>query len=263
MAVSDSRPTTYRHLRLDTDGSLRRLVLDRPPLNVLTIEMLEELDAAVTAVEHDDDASVLLVEGEGKAFCAGVDVADHTADRVDRMIHVFHRALTHLAALELPVVAGVNGAALGGGMELMLACDVVLAREGAKLGQPEIQLGVLPPFASAVLPRLVGRAHAMDLCLTGRTVTAEEGQALGLVQHVYPRDTFADDAHAYARRLASLSPPVLRLAKRAVVEGDRAPLTDSLHTIERLYLDELMKLEDAREGLAAFMEKRPPAWKGA
>jgi cyclohexa-1,5-dienecarbonyl-CoA hydratase len=214
-------------------------------------------------VAGDASAAVLVVTGEGRAFCAGVDVADHTAERVDAMIESFHRALTRLVELEIPVVAAVNGAALGGGMELMLACDLVLAREGAKVGQPEIQLGVLPPFAAAVLPRRVGRATAMDICLTGRTLTAEEAHGLGLVQHVYPRETFDENADAFVKGLASLSPPVLRLTKRAVLEGARAPLPDALRAIERLYLDELMKLEDAQEGLSAFMEKRPPAWKGA
>jgi cyclohexa-1,5-dienecarbonyl-CoA hydratase len=225
--------------------------------------MLRELDEAAAQVHADPDAAVLVVTGAGKAFCAGVDVADHTEDRVGEMIGVFHAALNRLLALELPVVAVLNGAALGGGLEVALACDVVLARSGAKLGQPEIQLGVFPPFAAVVLPRLVGRARAMDLCLSGRTFTAEEGRDMGLVQHVFPRDSFAQDADRYVAALTALSGPVLRLTKRAVSGGAHAPLGDALHATERLYLDDLMKLEDSREGLAAFLEKRPPAWKGA
>ena len=254
---------SFQHLRLEHEGGLRRLTLDRPPLNVLNIAMLRELDEAAAQVHGDPDAAVLVVTGAGKAFCAGVDVADHTEDRVGEMINVFHAALNRLVDLELPVVAVVNGAALGGGLEVALACDIVLAPEGAKLGQPEIQLGVFPPFAAVVLPRLLGRGHAMDLCLSGRTLTAEEGRAMGLVQHAFPRDTFAEDAERYVSGLAALSPPVLRLAKRAVAQGAKAPLGEALRATERLYLDDLMKLDDAREGLAAFLEKRPPAWKGA
>jgi len=253
----------FRSLRLEADGGVRRIVLDRPPLNVLDIAMLRELDEAAAAVQADPAATVLVVTGEGRAFCAGVDVADHTEDRVADMIHAFHAALTRLASLELPVVAVVNGAALGGGLEVALACDVVVAREGAKLGQPEILLGVFPPFAAAALPRLVGRARALDLCLTGRTLVAEEALAWGLVQHVWPKDTFAADAASYVAGLAGLSGPVLRLAKRAVVDGLDAPLGEALHVAERLYLDDLMELDDAREGLAAFLEKRTPVWKGA
>lgn len=252
----------YGRLRLESDGGVRRIVLDRPPLNVLDIALLRELDAAVARVAADPGASVLVLTGAGKAFSAGVDVADHTEDRVEEMILTFHAALRSLVSLEIPTVAAVQGAALGGGLEVALACDVVLAREGAKLGQPEVQLGAFPPFAAALLPRLVGRSRALDLCLTGRTLTAEEAHGLGLVQHVFPRDAFEDRADEYVVRLAGLSPAVLRLTKRAVVEGLDLPLGAALHAAERLYLDDLMRLEDAREGLAAFLEKRPPVWKG-
>jgi len=253
----------FRHLHLEEDDGLCTLTLDRPPLNVLTVEMLRELAEALDVVASDPGVAVLLVTGAGKAFCAGVDVADHTEDRVEDMIRTFHAALAHLVSLEIPTVAALNGAALGGGLEVALACDLIVAREGAKVGQPEIRLGVFPPFAAAALPRLVGRARALDLILTGRTLTAEEAFAMGMVQHVRSADGFPEAATAYARDLASLSPPVLRLTKRAVVEGIDAPLGEALHAAECLYLDDLMKLEDAHEGLAAFMEKRPPQWKGA
>ena len=253
----------FEHIRMERDGGIRRLILDRPPLNILNISMLREMEEALGLIADDPDATVLVVTGEGRAFCAGVDVADHTADKVHDMIGVFHGALSRMATMELPVVAAVNGAALGGGFEVALAADIMLARAGAKFGQPEILLGVFPPFAAAVLPRLVGRRNALDLCLTGRTLAAEEAKEMGLVQHIYPKDDFAAAAEEYAQALAGLSRPVLRLAKRAVVDGLDAPLGEALHVAERIYLDELMELEDAQEGLAAFMEKRPPAWKGA
>lgn len=254
---------TFQHMRLEEDGALRVLFLDRPPLNVLDIVMLQEFASAVSDVGRDPNAAVLLITGEGKAFCAGVDVADHAADRVDQMIAVLHHALTGLMELDVPVIAALNGAALGGGLELALACDVIIAREDAKLGQPEIRLGVFPPFAAAVLPRLLGRARALDLCLTGRTFTGRDGLGLGLVQHVYPEEGFFEAARTYAHQLADLSPPVLRLTKRAMVEGLEVSLAEALRNANRLYLDDLMRLDDAHEGLAAFTEKRPPVWKGA
>lgn len=253
----------FKHLRLEADGPVRRLTLDRPPLNVLDIAMLRELQEAAAQVAADPSAAVLVVTGEGKAFSAGVDVADHTEDRVEDMITAFHAALERLAGLDLPVVAAVNGAALGGGLEVALACDLIVAREGAKLGQPEIQLGVFPPYAAAVLPGMVGAARALDLCLTGRTFTAEEGLAMGLVQRVFSRDGFPEEANAFVASLAALSPAVLRMTKGAVRMGATEPPDRALRAIERRYLDDLMKLDDAREGLAAFMEKRPPVWKGA
>jgi cyclohexa-1,5-dienecarbonyl-CoA hydratase len=252
----------FQHLHLERVHGAVRVVLDRPPLNVLNIEMLRELTAAMDLVAADPGVAAVAITGEGRAFCAGVDVADHTEDRVHDMIHAFHEALLRVRAMEVPTLAVVNGAALGGGMELALACDITVARSGAKLGQPEILLGVLPPYASAVLPGMVGRSRALDLCLTGRTVLAEEAAQMGFVQRVWPQDDFPGAADEYLRSISGLSRPVLLLAKRAVDAGATASLADALPAVERIYLDELMNLEDAREGLTAFLEKRPPVWKG-
>lgn len=250
-------------VRVERDRGLARLVLDRPPVNVLNIRMLRELADAAASLADDPGVAVVLLTGTGKAFCAGVDVADHTADRVDEMLSTFHGALDRIASLAPPVVAAINGAALGGGCELALACDVVLARESAKLGQPEIQLGVFPPYAAAVLPRLTSPSRALDLMLTGRLVRAPEAERLGLVTRVLPDDDFEAAAETYARGMASLSAPVLRLCKRAARAGtDGRPLAEAVAEAERLYRDDLMSLEDPHEGLAAFIEKRAPTWKG-
>ncbi len=249
-------------VRLERAGGLVRLFLDRPPLNVLDIPMLRNLDEALDALRLDASVNVLLVTGSGRAFCAGVDIADHTADRVDEMIETFHGVIQKLMDLPFPVVAAVNGAALGGGCELALACDVMLAREGAKLGQPEIRLGVFPPAAAVLLPRLVGRQTAADLVLSGRVIEAGEAVTLGLASRVFPADEFDAGVEEYATSMAALSGPVLRLTKRALREGEAGTPGDAMRRVERLYLDDLMKLDDAHEGLAAFTEKRAPAWSG-
>lgn len=247
-------------LRLDRAHGVARLTLDRPPVNVLHIPLLRELNDALATVAADADARLLVVTGEGKAFCAGVDVADHTPERIGTTLELFHSAIRKLLALELPVIAAVNGAALGGGCELVLACDVVLAKAGAKLGQPEIRLGAFPPVAAVLTPRLLGRQRALDLILTGEVFTAEEALGWGLVTRVLAEQAFDAAVAAYVERLASLSRPVLRLAKRATREGEEGNAVEALEAAERLYLDELMGLRDAREGLAAFMEKRDPEW---
>lgn len=247
-------------VRLDP-GPVARLTLDRPPVNVLNIPMLDELCDAVTEASTDLATKVLVLEGAGKAFCAGVDVRDHTADRVESMLEAFARAIAALRASPAPVVAAIHGAALGGGCELALACDIVLARADATLGQPEIRLGVFPPAAAALLPRVVGRQQALDLLLTGRTVHADEALRLGLVTRVLPRNDFAGAVDSYTALLAAHSRPVLALTKRAVVENLERPLADALHTADDLYLSDLMALRDPHEGLAAFMEKRDPVWK--
>jgi cyclohexa-1,5-dienecarbonyl-CoA hydratase len=248
-------------VRLEGEGAVVHLVLDRPPLNVLNLRMLAELEDVLARVSNERSLKCLVVRGAGRAFCAGVDVADHTDERVERMLELFHGAVRRLMALPCPVVAAVNGAALGGGCELLMACDVVLARDDARIGQPEIRLGAFPPVAAAVLPRLIGRQRALDLVLTGRTLGAEEAREMGLVTRVLAVETFEREVDEYAALLASRSGPVLRLAKRAVVEGEELPLQEAVGRAERLYLRELVPLEDAREGLRAFMEKRDPRWR--
>lgn len=251
-------------VRLDADKPVARITLARPPLNIVTTAMLDELVVAVQAVAARPSAKLLLLTGGGeRAFCAGVDVGDHTPARVADMMDAFARAIEALLALELPVVAALNGAALGGGLELALACDIVIARDDAVVGLPEIRLGVFPPAAAALLPRLVGRQRALDLILTGRTLRADEACRLGLVTVVAPATDFAQVLEAYAGVLAGMSGPVLRLAKRAVMSNLDAPRAAALRHADRIYLDELMQLRDAHEGLAAFLEKRSPEWADA
>lgn len=252
----------FSRLERGENGAVR-LVLDRPPLNVLHIPMLEELDRVLSDLSADPELKLLVLTGEGRAFCAGVDVADHTAERVEHMIAAFHGVVRRLLGLPCPVVAAVNGAALGGGCELVIACDLVIASDKARLGQPEIQLGVFPPVAAALLPRLIGLQGALDLILTGRVIGAAEAREIGLVGRVVPADGFDEAVQEYVDSLAGLSGPVLRLAKRTVVDGLAAPLTDAFDEAEERYLHELMDLQDPHEGLAAFMEKREPVWRNA
>ena len=248
-------------VRVRRDGAVAHVTLDRPPVNVLTAAMLEELDGCLCEAGEDRGAKVIVLEGAGKAFCAGVDVADHTETRVQATLEVFHRVARRLLAMPQPVIAAVHGAALGGGMELALACDVVLARDDAKFGQPEIQLGVFPPVAAALLPRLVGRQRAMDLILTGRTVPAAEAAQLGLVSQVLPADGFAAAVDGRAAQLASLSGAALKLAKRAMIAGFDTTADLAIARAESLYLTELVAEPDAHEGIAAFLEKRQPRWR--
>lgn len=254
-------PATATGARYTREGGIGRIVIDRPPVNVLNLALMEALDTALVDAAADPGLKLLALAGAGKAFCAGVDVADHTADRVGRMLELFHGIVRRLLAFEAPVVGVVHGAALGGGCELALACDMVLARDDLKLGQPEIQLAVFPPVAAALLPRLIGRQRALDLILTGRTIGAAEAMRIGLVSRVFGTAAFGADIDTALADMASRSGPALRLAKRAVTMGEALPFGAALEAAEALYLDELMELPDAHEGIAAFMAKRPPVWK--
>lgn len=250
-------------VRWEREGSLGRLVLDRPPVNVLDIATMVAANECLRAAAQDPGIKVLVITGAGRAFSAGVDVADHTAERVESMLSAFHQLVARVMSLKVPVVALVQGAALGGGCELALACDLILARSDAKLGFPEIKLAVFPPVAAALLPRMVGRQVALDLILSGRILSGEEAARLGLVAHAWPADDFPVRAGACVNELLQLSGPALRLAKRAVDEGLNLSLTDALTRAERIYSRDVMALDDAREGLASFMEKRSPVWKEA
>lgn len=250
-------------VRLHHEGSVARVTLDRPPLNVLDVAMLEELGAALDEVHATPDAKVLVLAARGRAFSAGVDVADHTPERAAPMLALFHAVLGRVLALEVPVVALVRGAALGGGCELAAACDIVLAAGSARFGQPEIRLASFPPAAAVLLPRRIGRSAALDLILTGQIVDATRAREIGLATRVWPDEAFESEAERYVAAITAQSRPVLRLAKRAVDEHLGGEVPAALAGAERLYVESLLALADAREGIAAFLEKRQPMWQEA
>lgn len=252
-----------RFVELTCEGSVATLTLDRPPLNVMNIEMMEQINEALLQLRGRKELKVLLVRGRGKAFCAGVDIGDHTKDKVSRMIQVFHRIFESIRLLDLIAVAAVDGRALGGGFELAIGCNLVVASASARFGLPEIKVGVFPPLACVVLPRAAPRRKAMEWILTGEEITAQELQAYGLVNRIFPDATFEADLEAFIGLLTSKSGPVLHLAKRAQTESYYAAYEEALYKAENLYLRELMALHDAQEGIQAFLEKREPKWRDA
>lgn len=234
------------------------ITLNRPPLNVLHSPMLAELTAAV---DEAAESRVLVIAARGKAFCAGVDVAEHTPEKVGPMLERFHTMCRRLVALDIPTVAAVQGAALGGGCEVVALCDFVVAARSAAFGQPEIKLAAFPPVAAAALAQVVGLRQAMALVLLGESMTAEAAQTAGLVTTVVDDETLSAETERFAARLAALSGVAIRAAKQAGLSTFRRAFEDGLREAERLYLEDLITSEDAREGIAAFLEKRPPVWR--
>jgi cyclohexa-1,5-dienecarbonyl-CoA hydratase len=243
------------------EGEVVSLLLNRPPLNVMNIAMMQEMNAAFSRLVHHPKAKVLLVKAEGKAFSAGVDVADHTADRIGLMMREFHRMFELINEFKIPVIAVVDGAALGGGCELAVFCDMVVASERAKFGQPEIKVGVFPPVAAAIFPRLIGRNRTLEWLMNGETLSAREAGEIGLVNRVFPVEGFADQVTMFVSKFTSQSKVIIEMTKKAVDCTLRRPVMEALADAERLYLNEMMMTEDAHEGLNAFLEKRPPVWK--
>ena len=245
---------------LSIANGLARITLDRPPLNVLTIAMMRELASALLAAGGNPDVRVVRLDAAGKAFCAGVDVGDHVGDRLDPMLEALDALFAAFEAVPQPVVAVVQGAALGGGCEILLGCDLAVASEAAVFGQPEIKLGVFAPPASILLPRVIGERRALEWLLAGENVPAREAERLGLVNAVFPAPELEEKAAAWIGRLLALSGPALRLAKQAVSDArGRAP-REARELLHRVYRDELMTTADAGEGLRSFLEKRKPVW---
>jgi cyclohexa-1,5-dienecarbonyl-CoA hydratase len=247
--------------QVSVEKRIATLTLDRPPLNVLDIATSRALAETVHGLAGLDDVGVLVVAGRGKAFSAGVDVGEHQPATAAAMLRAFHAFCRGLLEFPRPTIARVHGAALGGGCEVVLCCDIAVASAAAKLGQPEIALGVFPPLAAVLLPRIAGRRAAAETILWGEVWPATEALRLGLVSEVVAADALEARVAARAERATTLSGAALRQARRALRRGAVGPLDEALRTAEEAYLNDLMRTEDAGEGLQAFLEKRPPVWR--
>lgn len=248
-------------VRATVEHRVATIALDRPPLNVMNIAMMRQIHEAIVSLT--DRCDILVFRGSGeKGFSAGAEIADHTPDRVGDMLDAFHAIFRELWRSPLITVAAVHGHCLGGGCELATFCDFVLASESATFSQPEIKLGCFPPVAMITFPRLVGMRAALDLILTGRSISANEAYRLGLVTRIVPDGELDAALAALIGDLRSLSSHVLAMARRNLRTSHRFDFEGSLESMEDLYLHGLMKTHDAAEGIRAFMEKRQPVWQG-
>ena len=244
------------------EGDVATVVLVRPPLNILNLAMMKELGSAFERLAADDGVGAVVLESAlPEVFSAGADVKEHLPGTVETLIRTLETLVLQIIAFPRPTLAVVRGKCLGGGMELAMACDFVLASDRATFGQPEISVGVFPPLATALYPRLAGLRNTYDVVLTGRTLTAAEAAAMGFVTSVHPEEAMDDARQALLGTLTSKSRAVLAQAKRAALEGYSLRLEQAVRASSDRYLKELMRTEDALEGLNAFLEKRKPVWK--
>jgi cyclohexa-1,5-dienecarbonyl-CoA hydratase len=253
----------FQHIRFAFEDRVGRIKFARPPLNVFHIAMMREVAAAVEECSRERESVAVVFEAaEGvRAFSAGVAVEEHVPETIYQMLEAFHNVFRALEAAAKPTVAVVDGAALGGGCELASACDIVIASERARFGQPEIKLGVFPPVAAILLPRVIGERRARELVLTGELIDAPEALRLGLASYGVNSAQLEQKLQEVLNRLRELSAPALEMARRALDAGRGWSLDEALRRQENLYLNELMKTEDAGEGVRAFMEKRKPVWR--
>jgi cyclohexa-1,5-dienecarbonyl-CoA hydratase len=254
-------PRSYAFIQFAAANGVARLTLNRPPANVLSVEVLSEINHALETLEYQREVKVLVLSAAGKYFSAGFELQDHLGDRAYPMLDEFRKIFEQIRNFDKPTVAVVAGPALGAGSILAAGCDIVLAGASARFGHPEIKAGVFNPVAAALLPRLVGRKRAFEMILGGGLLTAADAERIGLVSRVLPDEKLEAEASALAQRFQEGSAPILQLTRRAVAGGLDLLLTDALRHTEDVYLNQLMATEDAEEGLKAVMAKRKPAWK--
>src|SRR5256714_594416 len=253
----------FQNISFEIEDRVGRKGGARPPLNVFNIAMMGEINRAVAECATDRSLVAILFEAApgARAFSAGVAVEEHVEETIYQMLDSFHGIFRALEQSAKPTVAVVDGAALGGGCELVAGCDIVIASERARFGQPEIKLGVFPPIAALLLPRIIGEKRARELILTGELIDGQEALRLGLVNYLVPAAQLGAKADEILHRLRELSTSALELTRRALDIGRGFSFKETLDQIENLYLNELMKTEDASEGVRAFMEKRKPVWR--
>jgi cyclohexa-1,5-dienecarbonyl-CoA hydratase len=251
----------YKYLKVAKADGVARITFDRPKHNVFDIEMMNELIAALNGLIADDELKCLVMNGEGPSFCAGVEVSDHKPEMASKMIETFNQVFDLIDQLEVPTIASVHGACLGGGMEFAIACDIIVAARNALFGQPEIKLAFLPPYAAVRLPYLVGPSKAIEICTTGKRYRAEEAQQMGMVCYVVEDDQLSEATDKLVEEIQYNSPLIIRLNKQAVKKHLGMELPQAIQSVSDLFLNTLMKTEDLLEGIKSFEEKRKPVWK--
>jgi enoyl-CoA hydratase len=255
---------SFELIKVEQKGRVGLITLNRPKqLNALSPQLMQELGAALQAYDANESVGAIVITGNEKAFAAGADIASmKDYSYMDAfMADYITRDWEHIRRIRKPVIAAVAGYALGGGNELAMMCDIVIAAETARFGQPEVNLGVMPGAGGTQrLPRAVGKAKAMDLCLTGRMMDAQEAERAGLVSRVVPLDKLMDEALAVADKIAGYSLPVVMMIKESINRAYESTLAEGVLFERRLFHSQFA-LADQKEGMAAFLEKRKPTFK--
>src|SRR5690349_22493789 len=260
MPLTMEFPMTYQHILASTEGAIGIITLNRPKaLNALNAELLTELVGVLEEWDRDDAVRCIILTGSDRAFAAGADIKEMAPQSYMDMFkaNFFAEANDRIASVRKPIIAAVAGWALGGGCELAMLCDFILASEAAKFGQPEINLGVMPGIGGTQrLTRFVGKSKAMEMCLTGRMMDAAEAERAGLVSRVLPADKLLEEAKAAAKKIAGQSRPIAMMTKETVHAAYETTLRQGI-MLERRLFHSMFATNDQKEGMAAFVEKRP------
>jgi enoyl-CoA hydratase/carnithine racemase len=252
----------FKHIKFDTSTYAARITLNEPPYNVLTRPLMHELAEGIESLNGRGDIKCIVLDSSSpKAFSAGISLEDSRPDRVFQTLEAFNRVFQAIAEISKPLIVVVNGPAIGAGSELVAFGDMVLASPNARFAQPEVKMGVFPPFAAVMLPAVIGPKKTYELILTGQALTAEEAQALGFVNRVVPEAELEGAVNDIVRRIGEFSGPVLEMTKAVIAGSVGMPLNAAMKKSQDIYLNQLMDLEDVQEGLRARLEQRKPVWK--
>jgi cyclohexa-1,5-dienecarbonyl-CoA hydratase len=261
LALAPPKLEEFQFVKVRVEGEVARITLDRPEHNLLNERMLSELAAGINILGDRGEIKLIILDSAVKTFCGGIELGEYTQRRVFQLLDAFHGAFAAMLDTSKPLLVVVNGPAFGGGAELAALGDLVIATPKARFAQPEIKLGVFPPLAAAILPYLIGPKHALELVLTGETMSAERARELGLVNWLVPETELQKKLDDVIAKVTAQSAPVLTMAKKAIMGSLGLPLRDGVRNSMKVFLNELAELEDSQEGLRALVEKRAPKWK--
>ncbi|MCI0413213.1 enoyl-CoA hydratase/isomerase family protein [bacterium] len=254
-------PQTPKHIVCKEKDGMFQIILNHPPINAFNLEMVEEMNAAVSNLMYRTDVKVITFLASGKNFCGGFSPEDFTDGRSYQLIEAFGRLFEQLQATGIPIFSVVQGMALGAGFELVMFSDLAMATESSRFGFPEVRIGLIPAIACNMLQKVVPYKCAAELIFSGDVITAKEAESYGLINKAVPDDKLQEQAGLMAGKLLQFSAPVLQSAKKAMTASQGKNLAESLDAVEEIYLQQLLTLDDSKEGMRAFIEKRKPVWK--
>ena len=260
-ASSTAAGKSFKFIVFDTSSFAARITMNHPPYNVLTVPMMTELAEAIESLNGRGDIKCIVLDSSQKMFSAGISLEDSRPERVFQTLDAFTRVFQAVGEISKPLIVVVNGQAIGAGSELVAFGDMIVATPNARFAQPEVKMGVFPPFAAIMLPQLIGPKKTYEMVLTGQPLSAEEAQQLGLINRVVPEADLQHTVNEVLSRIGEISAPVLEMTKKVIGSTMGLPLDEAIKRSHDIYLNQLMDLEDAQEGLRAVLEKRKPVWK--
>jgi len=263
LAAAAAQALAYQYVQLEVADNVAWLTMNRPPYNVLTADMMLEMARAIESLREERSVRVIVLQAAPgcTAFSAGVAVEDSRPERAFQTLEAMQAVFNNFLETSKPVITVINGPAIGGGCELAALGDIIVATPKARFAQPEVRLGVFPPLAAVILPHVIGHKRALEMIFTGEPLSAQDALRLGLVSRVVPEEKLAEEVRTILAKITDQSAPVLEMAKRVLYDTIGMPLDGAMKKSVSIYLNQLMELDDAQEGLRAAIEKRKPVWK--